>query len=193
VRVSWTDAIAFCDWLSRRTGAKFSLPTEAQWEYACRAGTTTPLWYGGDNAIFNQFGNMADRKLEEMARRVPAKMLYSDYPDWVLRDDHSFDGALVTTNVGSYLPNPWGLCDMHGNAAEWTLTTYRSYPYRSDDGRDDPASVGRKVVRGGSWYDRPKRCASGFRLAYPAWQRVYNVGFRVVCEIPAAPPHQSGK
>lgn len=191
VRVSWTEAMAFCDWLSRSTGLKFALPTEAQWEYACRAGTATPLWFGGDNANFSQFANMADRKLEEMARRVPGKMLYSDNPDWVLRDNHSFDGALVTTNAGSYLPNSWGLYDMHGNAAEWTLTTYRPHPRRSDDGRDQPTVAGRKVVRGGSWYDRPKRCASGFRLDYPAWQRVYNVGFRVACELPA--PQQAGK
>ena len=183
VRVSWKSAMAFCDWLSRKTGAKFSLPTEAQWEYACRAGTASPLWYGSEQAIFNSFGNMADRKLEEMARRVPGKMLYSDNPDWVLRDNRSFDNALVTANVGSYLPNPWGLHDLHGNAAEWTRTTYRPYPYRADDGRDALTEDGRKVVRGGSWYDRPKRCASSFRLSYPTWQGVYNVGFRVVGEV----------
>ena len=72
---------------------------------------------------------------------------------------------------------------MHGNAAEWTRTTYRPYPYEAEDGRDAPSEDGRKVVRGGSWYDRPKRCASAFRLSYPAWQGVYNVGFRVVCEV----------
>ena len=159
--------MAFCDWLSRKAGAKFSLPTEAQWEYACRAGTATPLWYGGEQAIFSPFGNMADRKLEEMARRVPGKMLYSDNPDWVLRDNRSVDNALVTANVGSYLANPWGLHDMHGNAAEWTRTGYRPYPYHADDGRDALAEEGRKVVRGGSWYDRPKRCASELPAQLP--------------------------
>ena len=84
--------------------------------------------------------------------------------------------------VGSYQPNAWGLYDMHGNAAEWTRSTYRPYPYRDDDGRNEPAPNGRKVVRGGSFYDRPQRCRSAFRLSYPAWQRVHNVGFRVVCE-----------
>jgi len=182
VRVSWEDARAFCDWLSRKTSAKFSLPTEAQWEYACRAGTATALWYGGEQAIFTQFGNMADPKVEEMARRVPGKMLYSDNPDWVLRDNRSLDNALVTASVGSYLPNAWGLHDMHGNAAEWTRTTYRPYPSRADDGLDARTDECRTVVRGGSWYDRPKRCASGFRLSYPVWQAVYNFGFRVVCE-----------
>ena len=74
---------------------------------------------------------------------------------------------------------------MHGNACEWTQTAYEPYPYKSDDGRDALAESGRKVVRGGSWCDRPKRCRSAFRLSYPAWQRVHNVGFRVVCEIAA--------
>jgi formylglycine-generating enzyme required for sulfatase activity len=188
VRVSWQDATDFCEWLSRQTGLRFSLPTESQWEYACRAGTATPMWYGSDQAIFDRFGNMADRKLEEMSRRVPGKFLYSHHPDWVLRDDRSFDHALVTANVGSYEPNPWGLHDMHGNVAEWTRSMYRPYPYAWGDGRDAMTTGGRRVARGGSWYDRPKRCASGFRLDYPEWQPVYNVGFRVVAELD--PPSQ---
>jgi formylglycine-generating enzyme required for sulfatase activity len=71
---------------------------------------------------------------------------------------------------------------MHGNAAEWTRSTYRPYPYHDDDGRNADSPDGRKVVRGGSFYDRPKRCRSAFRLSYPAWQCVHNVGFRVVAE-----------
>jgi formylglycine-generating enzyme required for sulfatase activity len=70
---------------------------------------------------------------------------------------------------------------MHGNVAEWTLSAYRPYPYRDDDGRNQAAPDGLKVVRGGSWRDRPARARSAFRLAYPGWQRVFNVGFRVVC------------
>jgi formylglycine-generating enzyme required for sulfatase activity len=65
--------------------------------------------------------------------------------------------------------------------AEWTLSTYREYPYRDDDGRNSLVGEGRKVVRGGSYHDRPKRCRSAFRLSYPPYQRVFNVGFRVVC------------
>ena len=83
-------------------------------------------------------------------------------------------------------PNPWGLCDMHGNVAEWTATADRPYPYDSADGRDSPGAPGKKVVRGGSWYDHPKRAGSGYRVAYAPWQRVFNVGFRVVC----APDHR---
>ena len=173
-RVSWEQAMAFCRWLSKKTGLRFSLPTEAQWEYACRAGTTTPLSYGGEDTDFSPFANLADASLSRWSRR--------DSPDWFPKDARFTDRALVSSPVGTYQPNAWGLCDMHGNAAEWTRTTYAPYPYRADDGRDDGTSAGRKVVRGGSWFDRPKRCRSAFRLSYPAWQGVYNVGFRVVCE-----------
>jgi len=72
---------------------------------------------------------------------------------------------------------------MHGNAWEWTRTADRFYPYRDDDGRNNPVLDGEsRVVRGGSWYDRPQRCTSSARLACPPWQRVFNVGVRVVCE-----------
>jgi len=82
--------------------------------------------------------------------------------------------------VGSYRPNAWQLHDMHGNVAEWTATTYRPYPYDVNDGRDTDSPLGEKVVRGGSWRDRPKHGRSTFRRHYPSWQGVYNVGFRVV-------------
>jgi hypothetical protein len=104
----------------------------------------------------------------------------------ILCDIRFDDGAVATANVGSYQSNIWGLHDMHGNTCEWTRTTYKPYPYGTDDGRDRLAEPGRKVVRGGSWCDRPKWCRSAFRLGYPAWQRVHNVGFRVVCEIEAS-------
>ncbi len=73
-------------------------------------------------------------------------------------------------------PNAWGLMHMHGNAAEWTRSLYRPYPYRADDGRNDPNAEGKRVVRGGSFSDRPKRCTASYR----SWQGVYNVGFRVI-------------
>ena len=105
VRVSWQQAMDFCHWLSQRTGMQFSLPTEAQWEYACRAGTATPLWYGGLDSDFSSVANIADYSLRDWA--------YQGWrprsPDLYLRDDRFDDGALVTAEVGSYRPNPWGL------------------------------------------------------------------------------------
>jgi hypothetical protein len=178
VRVSWNDADRFCRWLSQRTGMSFSLPTEAQWEYACRAGTDTPFSYGGLDTDFSPFANLADASIRQLAYRSWSPRTAHVVP----RDDRFDDQALVSAPVGSYRPNAWGLCDVHGNVAEWTRTSYRPYPYREDDGRNalDPKEP--KVVRGGSWRDRPARCRSGFRLSYPPYQRVFNVGFRVVSE-----------
>jgi formylglycine-generating enzyme required for sulfatase activity len=178
VRVSWEEAVAFCRWLSNRIGQQVSLPTEAQWEWACRAGTDTPLYYGGLDTDFSAFGNMADLTMREFV--YDARDQYS--PDLVPRDARFNDKRLVTTDVGSYRPNRWGLHDMHGNVWEWTRSMYEPYPYKANDGRNDVADAGRRVVRGGSWYDRPKRCRSAFRLSYPAWRKVYNVGFRIVVE-----------
>ena len=178
VRVSWDRAMAFCEWLSEKTGTTFTLPTEAQWEYACRAGSEARLSYGDPDTDFSKFGNLADHTIRELAYQA----WRPKPPDLVPRDDRFNDGVLVTAEVGTYLPNAWGLYDMHGNVAEWTRSAYRPYPYLEDDGRNDPSDQGEKVVRGGSWRDRPKRCRSSFRLSYPPYQRVYNVGFRVMCE-----------
>ena len=129
---------------------------------------------------------MADAKLSEFASNPytvdrplanPTK-----YDDWIPKDSRFHDGALLAVEPGRYQPNAWGLCDLHGNVAEWTRTTYRAYPSRPDEGRDAGVPEGNKVVRGGSWRDEPKRATSSFRLSYQPWQRVYNVGFRVISE-----------
>ncbi len=195
VRVSWEKAMAFCRWLSQITGVKFTLPTEAQWEYACRAGSQTSFSYGSIDADFSAWANVADKLLS--VRPGPTGGLESNiiahhgkgifmsavYGGNILCDERYNDGTVATAQGGSYKPNAWGLYDMHGNVAEWTWTTYKPYPYIYDDGREREGKPGRKVVRGGSWCDRPKRCRSAFRLSYPQWQRVHNVGFRIICEI----------
>jgi len=171
VRVTWNEALGFCQWLSQKTGRKFTLPTEAQWEWACRAGTDSPLFYGNRDTDFGKFANLADASIAGLQR--------ADSPAWHPRDGRFNDGAMVTANVGRYQPNAWGLHDMHGNAAEWTFSSYRPYPYNEQDGRNDPNVVEMKTVRGGSWYDRPIHARSAARLPYRPWQAVYNVGFRV--------------
>jgi len=189
VRVSWEQAMAFCRWLSQETGEQFTLPTEGQWEYACRAGTATALFYGELDTDFSKFANAADAKLREFASNPytvfqPLRNA-TKYDDWLPKDSRFNDGGLLSVDIGTYQPNAWGLRDMHGNMAEWTLSEYLPYPYREADGRNitgHGSRVTRRVVRGGSWRDRPKRCRSAFRLAYPSYQRVYNVTFRVVCE-----------
>ena len=183
LRVSWDRANAFCRWLSQKSGLRITLPTEAQWEYACRAGTCSPLNYGDLDTDFSQYANLADAALRveptdtggldsninlHMGNGVFESAIYGS----VVPCDARFnDRAVVTAPVGQYRPNAWGLHDMHGNVCEWTRSSYAA-----------GASPEHKVVRSGSWVDRPKRSRSAMRLGYPTWQRVFNVGFRVVCE-----------
>lgn len=170
-RVSWDEAKSFCKWLSGKTGAKIDLPSEAQWEYACRAGTETPFWYGADETNFVQYANLADKtlsRIETLGWGLPSGCV----PDWRPAITNVVDGYRVSAPVGHYKPNPWGLYDMHGNVWEWTGDNYRLQITDSE----------KKIVRGGSWYDRPKRATSSARLGYLRWQGVYNVGFRVICE-----------
>ena len=144
-----------------------------------RAGTATPFHYGYAKTRFNQHANMADAQIAGFTARARRKsVLWINHPDWMLRVPQVDDGHMVTAPVGSYYPNACGLHDMHGNVAEWTRSGYDSYADGTPIGQQ-----GRMVVRGGSWYDRPHRCRSGFRWGYPAWQRVYNVGFRVISEV----------
>ncbi len=178
IRVNWNQVQEFCRWLSEETGARFDLPTEAQWEYACRAGSAASLAWGSCASDFGQLANLADQRVNDLTR--------GDSPRWIPSAAGVNDGSVISDDVGKYAANAFGLCDMHGNVAEWTRTAYRAYPYNPGDGRDDPAAEGKKVVRGGSWYDRPHRARSSFRLAYEPWQRVFNVGFRVVMEADAA-------
>jgi formylglycine-generating enzyme required for sulfatase activity len=164
VRVSWNEAMAFCRWLSSKTGEPCTLPTEAQWEFACRAGTATPLWFGGLDADFSKSANLADHSLRVMPTfgwGLPSGAV----PPWRPAIDSLNDGFRVAAPVGSFAPNAWGLCDMAGNVCEWTS---------GDCGSD------RKAVRGGSWSQRPAQATATSRLGYRPWQRVYHVGFRVV-------------
>ncbi|MDH4203638.1 MAG: SUMF1/EgtB/PvdO family nonheme iron enzyme [Phycisphaerae bacterium] len=178
VRISWEDALAFCQWLSKETGLKTNLPTESQWEWACRSGTSGSFYYGNSDDDFSAFANMADATIRELAYDTDGRYTMDLLP----RESRYNDGQLVTAPVGTYQPNAWGLYDMHGNVWEWTRSQYHSYPYLDQDGRNETQSISDRVVRGGSWYDRPERCRSGFRLSYPPWQKVFNVGFRIIIE-----------
>jgi len=185
IRVTWNQAMDFCRWLSSRTGTKFTLPTEAQWEYACRAGSATPLWYGDEETDFSKMENLADKSIVRLAvKGVNPKPVSNPNRtvDFVPRERRFDDKQMIATATGAYGANPWGLHDMHGNVAEWTLSDYRPYPYREDDGRNAGSEGTAKVMRGGSWRDRPAWARSSIRRHYQPWQPVYNGGFRVVME-----------
>ena len=186
IRVSWNQAMAFCTWLSDKTGLEFTLPAEAQWEWACRAGSQTPFNYGDLDADFSTHANLADLAISKLTLgRFPPRVLQNPdkHRDFIPKDTRFNDGARIVADVGGYLANPWGLKDMHGNVAEWTRSKYQPYPCNESDGRNDTGCPAKRVVRGGSWRDRPHRATSAFRLAYLPHQQVFNVGLRVICRV----------
>ncbi|MDR3108098.1 MAG: SUMF1/EgtB/PvdO family nonheme iron enzyme, partial [Planctomycetaceae bacterium] len=172
IRVNWNRANEFCKWLSDKTGKKFRLPTETEWEWACRAGTATPMWYGDLTADFGKFENLSDMQTTKFVVRGVNPQPINNPPKeeaFIPRAEGVDDGSMIASEVKAYQPNQWGLYDMQGNVAEWTASNYAP----NDE---------RKVVKGGSWRDRPKWSRSGIRRPYEPWQTVFNVGFRLVCE-----------
>jgi len=187
IRVSWREALAFCAWLSEETGLECSLPSEAQWEWACRAGSDTPLSWGDLDTDFSPFANLADVSMKRLAvTGVNPQPIAnpSQYEDFLPKDARFDDGERLMTEVGRYAPNAWGLHDMHGNVGEWTLSRYEPYPWSDDDGRNSVDAGGRRVARGGSWCVRPKHARSSIRIAYRPYQKVHDVGFRVLVKVP---------
>jgi formylglycine-generating enzyme required for sulfatase activity len=164
INVYWADAHWYCKWLTEQTGQTYRLPTEAEWEYACRAGTTTLFSFGD-----------------------PIKDNQANYDDSRATWSNGLkEGAFLgkTQPVGSYPANPWGLYDMHGNVLEYTEDHYHeNYVGAPADGSAPPRSVSDGfVVRGGSWADCPWNLYSARRKSY--YQRPdKTVGFRVVREL----------
>ncbi len=162
VCVSWNDAVAFCKWLSAKEGKKYRLPTEAEWEYACRAGTKTATYFGDS--------------LSSTQANFDGNQPYNANPGPYLRRG---------TKVGSYASNAFGLHDMHGSAWEWCQDFYQANYYK-DSPRDDPqgpASGTSHPIRGGGWFRSGQDCRAAKREAYPPTSIWNNTGFRVVCDI----------
>ncbi len=184
IRISWQEAMDYCKKLSEKTGLTITLPTEQQWEWACRAGSETPFWYGGFNENFASFENMCDKQMNKMAvSGVDPQPMKEDngwynYYTWHPKEESVDDGHMLAATPGSYKPNPWGVYDMHGNVAEWTRSDYQPYPLNEKK----TVFSEQKVVRGGSWIDHPQSATAYVRKSYLPWQKVYNVGFRVILE-----------
>ncbi len=168
VNVSWNDAVAFCKWLSRKEGKSYRLPTEAEWEYACRAGTTTRYYSGDDPETLAKVGNVAD---------ATAKAKFPDW-NWAIKAN---DGYVFTSPVGSFKRNAFGLYDMHGNAWQWCADWYGAEYYAKSPADDltGPDSGNDRVLRGGSWFYGPINSRSAIRSRVSPDSRNYVTGFRV--------------
>ena len=153
VCISWNDARAFCDWLSHKEHKKYALPTEAQWEYACRAGTQTKFFFGDDE--------------EALSKHV-----------W-----YRANSGQRTHPVGEKEPNAWGLRDMHGHVWQWVADWYRGtyYARAQSDNPPGPSAGEYRGVRGGDWFCGPEQLRSAYRGFHDG--RNSNGGFRVVCEL----------
>jgi formylglycine-generating enzyme required for sulfatase activity len=180
-RVSFEEAQKYCEWLTKqlkerdRKRSEISrLPTEAQWEWAARAGTATPFWYGDRNADFSKYANLSGKEVEttytswENGSTVHQRRPYGENSVFPLRDNRFTDKWFVVDYVKQYEPNPWGLYDVIGNVWEWTIPDA------------DRTPQGKVTAHGGSWKDRPKVAGAAARVVYEPWQKVMNVGFRPV-------------
>ena len=169
-QVSWLQAIEFCRRLSAFTGDLYTLPSEAQWEYACRAGTSTPFAFG--------------ETISPGLANYDANYTYANGPKGEYRQQ--------TTPAGSFPANAWGLQDMHGNVWEWCLDHWHeNHEGAPIDGsawlnKHAGASDMDRLLRGGSWGSLPRDCRSAFRGPYWPESARLNVGFRVVC-LPQVP------
>ncbi|MCL2765935.1 MAG: formylglycine-generating enzyme family protein [Treponema sp.] len=176
VLVSWFDAIEYCNWLSRQEGLTpaytvsgmnvtwnrnangYRFPTEAEWEYACRAGTTTPF-NTGNNITTNQAN------------------YDGNYP---YNNNAKGENRERTTPVGSFPANAWGLHDMHGNVWEWCWDWYGDYITGAQNNPTGAVSGSDRVIRGGSWSFYGRYLRSAQRYGYDPWYWYYDVGFRLV-------------
>ncbi|HRD75780.1 MAG TPA: formylglycine-generating enzyme family protein, partial [Hyphomicrobiaceae bacterium] len=166
INVSWQDAQEYVAWLSKATGRTYRLLSEAEWEYAARAGTTTPFWWGStiSTGDANYDGNYT----------------YAGGAKGVYRQK--------TEPVNSFKPNPWGLFNVHGNVWEWVQDCYAdTYNGAPDDGvarENDPCSL--RVLRGGSWYFNPRRLRAALRSWFGPVDRDDYSGFRVARSLSAS-------
>jgi formylglycine-generating enzyme required for sulfatase activity len=174
VCVSWNDAVKFAEWAGRKCNRPFRLPTEAEWEYACRAGTQTPYYFGANREDLAHFANTPDAAYRKATGRSCG----------IAGDD----GFAFTAPCGHFAPNSFGLFDMHGNVFQWIADWYGAYPSAAVDDPTGPPTGGHRPIRGGSWLcDDPDRDHQ--RCAHRIWsgpaRSACNIGIRLVFNVPA--------
>jgi formylglycine-generating enzyme required for sulfatase activity len=165
VALSWVGARKFCAWLRAKESVSYRLPTEAEWEYACRAGVQTPFYTG--------------KTVSSALANFNAHIRYGDSPKGEFRGK--------TTPVGFFPANPWGFFDMHGNVWEWCSDIYGEYYYGSVHAADPkgPEKGDSRILRGGSWRGVPRNMRSAARYEEAASSTSMNFGFRIVVELPS--------
>ena len=156
-QVSWDDAQEFCKKASEKTGLTVRLPTDAEWEFACRAGTKTAYYTGDGEADLDRAG-------------------------WYFKNSNN-----TTHPVGQKVANAWGVCDMHGNVWEWVQDFYEPYKAEAAADPQGPAQGEYRVLRGGSWFNLPWYCRSALRNWNIPDYRLDLIGFRVVAVAPRTP------
>ncbi|MDO4557636.1 MAG: SUMF1/EgtB/PvdO family nonheme iron enzyme, partial [Planctomycetia bacterium] len=176
VCVSWNDAQKYIEWMNVQyrqeldlqpgPGWAYSLPTEAQWEYACRAGTTTEFFWGNDADAGNGYLNAAGQEGSPRGQSWKGGFRF-------------MDGCLMTSPVKSFRPNPWGLYDIHGNVLEWCSDWYGDYPYDRVTDPEGPSSGSKRVIRGGGWDHDVAGCRSAFRDGDVPSYRSNDLGLRL--------------
>ncbi len=172
INVSREDALEYVRWLSKETGESYRLLTEAEWEYAARAGTTTAWYWGESESRQCSHGNGAD----VAARTEYAGGVLSHFAD-------CSDGHVHTAPVGRFEPNPFGLYDVAGNVAEWTSGCWDYASAAGGDGADRTSRCRYPVVRGGAWSNGPSGLRSAQRVRTFAGIRSNDIGFRVARKV----------
>jgi formylglycine-generating enzyme required for sulfatase activity len=166
--VSWLDANAYAEWLSIKTGGVYRLLSDAEWEYAARAGTTTARHWGESAAHGCPYANGADITLRP------------EYPEWPIADCD--DGYVYTSPVGSFTANEFGLHDTLGNSLEWVGDCWTEVHDTSASTAILDGDCSRRALRGGSWYDGPKMLRVANRYGYSQIGNNYSLGFRIAKE-----------